>query len=66
MPSSKVDLPVPFSPADDRDGSIETQLETVPQKGQAKRVGIGLGDAILIEPNPPKVRRGQPDGSISP
>src|SRR5205823_10029162 len=55
----------PVLPSDDGDGSIETQLESVPQKGQAKRIGIGVLDAIRVEPNPPQIRRGATDGPVS-
>src|SRR2546421_10456866 len=59
----------PVLPSDDGDGSIETQLESVPQKGQAKRIGIGVLDAIRVEPNPPQIRRaatGGPGSSWTP
>jgi hypothetical protein len=49
----------------DGDGSIETQLEVVVQKGQAERIGCAVLDARWIEPDAPEVRRRHIDLSIS-
>ena len=51
---------------DDGDGAIQAQLEIVPQERKAERIGLAVGDARRIEPEPPEIRRGQVDGAISP
>jgi hypothetical protein len=50
----------------DGDGPIEDKLEIVLQKRQAERIGLAIGNARWIEPDPFQVRRGHIDGAISP
>ena len=66
MPSSSVDLPVPFSPAMMVIGTVEIQLKGIAEKRQAERIGRAVGHEGRIEPDPPQVRRGHVDGSIAP
>ena len=47
MPSSSVDLPVPFSPAMMVIGAVETQFEIVAQERQAERIGRAVGDRAM-------------------
>ena len=65
MPSSSVDLPVPFSPTMMVIGAVEIQLEFVLQERQAERIGRAVGDAGWVEPDAPEVRRGHADGTVS-
>src|SRR3954462_14178598 len=49
----------PVLAGDDGDGSVETQLEPIAQKRQAKRISIAVRHPVGVEPNLPEVRRGQ-------
>jgi hypothetical protein len=51
---------------DDGDGAIEAQLKVVVKKRQAERIGLAVGDARRIEPDPCQIRRRHVDGAISP
>src|SRR6185437_9983068 len=50
---------------DDGDGSIEAELEFVPQKRKAERVGVGIGNARSVDPDAPEVGRGQVDRALA-
>ena len=50
----------------DGDGTIEAQLKVVLEKRQAKWIGLAVGDARRIEPDPCQIRRRHVDGAISP
>ena len=50
MPSSSVDLPVPFSPTMMVIALVETQFEIVAQERQAERIGLAIGDRVGLEP----------------
>ena len=52
MPSSSVDLPVPFSPTMMVIGAIELQLELVAQERQAERIGLGVLDCATSRARP--------------
>ena len=49
----------------DGDGAIEAQLEIIPKKRQAERIGVTVGNARRVEPHLPEVRRGHVDGPIA-
>src|ERR1700692_92475 len=50
----------------DSDRPVETQLEVIVQERKAERIGLAVVDARWIEPDPPQVRRRQPNVAISP
>jgi hypothetical protein len=44
---------------------IETQLEIIVQERKAERIGRAVGNTRRLKPDPPQIRRGHPDRSIS-
>ena len=50
---------------DDGDRPIELQFEFVAQERQAERIGLAVGDAFGIEPDPPEIWRRQIDRTVS-
>jgi hypothetical protein len=50
----------------DGDRPVETQFEIIVQEREAERIGLAVGDARRLEPDPPQVRRRHPNVAISP
>jgi len=56
----------PVFAGNDGDRAIKAELKVVMEKRQAKWIGLAVGDARRIEPDPLQIRRRHVDGAISP
>ncbi len=50
---------------DDGDRPVEIQVKAVAQERQAERIGLAVCDLGRIEPDPPEIRRGKIDRTVS-